>query len=71
MTQLDWEQREILVGWALLIKKKKKSNEQHNFNHRILGRASSGLQWLLQEQNANFSSVFKCQFCKEWAERIL
>lgn len=39
-------------------KKKKKTNPQH-FNHRILGTASGGLQSLLQEQNANFSFVFK------------
>lgn len=72
MTQLAWEHREILVGYAIPIKKKRnQKNQPKNFNHRILGTASSGLQWLLQEQNSNFSSVFKQQFCKGWAERIL
>ena len=41
------------------LKKKKKKKQRKSFNHRILGTASGGLQWLLQEKNSKFSSVFK------------
>lgn len=63
MTQLAWEHREIVVGYAIPIKQNQK-NQPKNFNDRILDTASGGLQWLLQENSSDFSSGFKQQFCK-------